>query len=121
MIAGSLFIGSRPVGLLLRSEWYLHFVCSIDDPRHIAVRLRAGPARDLLCASAHLPGPRSSTIEFEGTLDSLGRIWDECPFGAIGIDANAQLGIRKPTDCPWVVGVLDYQVGTIEERLSFVG
>ena len=53
LIAGSLFIGSRPVGLLLKSEWYRHFVCSIDDPRHIAVRLRAGPVRDLLCASAH--------------------------------------------------------------------
>ena len=103
--AGSHFRGSHPVGLLIKPNWYQRFVCSIDHPRHVTIQLRACTGRNFTCTSVHLPGAHNATSEFEEVLESVRAVWDELHYALVGIDANAQLGLRESTDCPWSIGV----------------
>ena len=70
------------------------------------LQFRTAQGRLFTCTSAHLPGCHNSTSDFEETLDSLRTVWDEKHYGVIGIGANAQLGVREPTDCAWSIGLL---------------
>ena len=105
LIAGSHFRGSHPVGLLIKPNWYQRFVCNIDHPRHVTIQLRACTGRNFTCTSVHLPGAHNATSEFEEVLESVRAVWDELHYALVGIDANAQLGLRESTDCPWSIGV----------------
>ena len=96
------------MGILLRSRWYQYLISCDDHPRHLSITLRLC-GKEFSFTSCHLPDTHAPAKVFEDTLQSLADACSGCSHNVVGIDANAQVGLRTSVDCPTVLGICGRQ------------